>query len=81
MKPFSAALLPVSRIAELRAFALAAQFLSTIGVSQTVITNCIAQGVPADGSYEQLNAQISVLTSGNENLTPEKVDEILDALP
>jgi hypothetical protein len=34
----SAALLPVSRIAELRAFALAAQFLSAIGVSQTVIT-------------------------------------------
>lgn len=34
----SGALLPVSRVAGLRAFALAAQFLSAIGVSQTVIT-------------------------------------------
>ncbi len=34
----SGALLPISRVAGLRAFALAAQFLSAIGVSQTVIT-------------------------------------------
>ena len=32
---------------------------------------CIAAGVPADGSYEQANAQISVITGGNENLAPE----------
>ena len=35
-----------------------------------ILANCIAQGVPAD--YVQLNSQLSVLTSGNENLTPEK---------
>jgi hypothetical protein len=34
----SGALLPISRVAELRALALSAQFLSAIGVSQTVIT-------------------------------------------
>lgn len=32
---------------------------------------CIAAGVPADGSYQQANAQISVITGGNENLDPE----------
>jgi len=32
---------------------------------------CIAAGVPADGSYQQANAQISVSTGGNENLAPE----------
>jgi iron complex outermembrane receptor protein len=32
---------------------------------------CIAAGVPANGSYRQANAQISVSTGGNENLTPE----------
>ena len=36
-----------------------------------VRANCIAAGVPADGSYEQANPQISVLVGGNENLTPE----------
>jgi iron complex outermembrane receptor protein len=36
-----------------------------------VRANCIARGVPANGSYTQLNAQISVLTSGNRNLKPE----------
>jgi iron complex outermembrane receptor protein len=44
------------------------------GVSQTVIDNCIAQGVPADGSYVQLGGQISVLTGGNPLLQPETVD-------
>jgi iron complex outermembrane receptor protein len=39
--------------------------------SATVQQNCIARGVPADGSYAQLNPQISVITSGNPNLTPE----------
>jgi iron complex outermembrane receptor protein len=32
---------------------------------------CIAAGVPASGSYQQANAQISVSTGGNENLNPE----------
>ena len=32
---------------------------------------CIAAGVPANGSYQQANAQISVNTGGNRNLTPE----------
>lgn len=32
---------------------------------------CIAAGVPANGSYQQANAQISVSTGGNENLKPE----------
>ncbi|MEO6255400.1 MAG: TonB-dependent receptor [Sphingomicrobium sp.] len=36
-----------------------------------VKANCIAAGVPADGSYEQVNPQISVLVGGNENLLPE----------
>ena len=37
----------------------------------TVRANCIAAGVPADGSYQQPNPQISVLVGGNENLDPE----------
>ena len=32
---------------------------------------CIAAGVPANGSYQQANAQISVSTGGNQNLDPE----------
>ena len=32
---------------------------------------CIAAGVPADGSYQQANAQISVSTGGNQALQPE----------
>jgi len=36
-----------------------------------VRANCIAQGVPASGVYEQANPQISVLVSGNEDLAPE----------
>ena len=39
--------------------------------SGQILANCIAQGVPADGSYTQLNPQISVITGGNENLQPE----------
>jgi iron complex outermembrane receptor protein len=39
--------------------------------SATVQQNCIARGVPANGSYVQLNPQISVVTSGNPALTPE----------
>jgi iron complex outermembrane receptor protein len=44
------------------------------GVSQTTIDNCIAEGVPVDGSYVQLGGQISVLTGGNPDLQPETVD-------
>ena len=36
-----------------------------------VRANCIARGVPANGSYSQLNPQVSVITSGNRNLKPE----------
>jgi len=32
---------------------------------------CIAAGVPANGSYQQANAQISVSTGGNKDLAPE----------
>jgi len=39
--------------------------------SQTIQQNCIARGVPANGSYTQLNPQVSVITSGNRALTPE----------
>jgi iron complex outermembrane receptor protein len=37
-----------------------------------VLANCTAHGVPA--GYQQLNAQISVLTGGNEDLKPETSD-------
>jgi iron complex outermembrane receptor protein len=37
----------------------------------TVRANCIAAGVPADGSYAQANPQISVIVGGNEALDPE----------
>ncbi len=43
----------------------------------TVRANCIAQGVPADGSYAQLNSQISVLTGGNEDLQPETSESLV----
>jgi iron complex outermembrane receptor protein len=39
--------------------------------SPTVQANCITNGVPADGSYVQLNPQLPVITSGNPNLQPE----------
>jgi len=41
------------------------------GVSQAIIDNCIAMGVPADGSYQQANPQISISTGGNQQLQPE----------
>ncbi len=37
----------------------------------TVRANCIAAGVPADGSYAQANPQISVLVGGNDALGSE----------
>lgn len=47
-----------------------ASFLTT-NVEKTVIDNCIADGVPADGSYTQFGSQLSVVTGGNELLEPE----------
>ena len=44
--------------------------------SQQVVNNCIALGVPADGSYVQFNDQISVITGGNPDLKPETSDSI-----
>jgi iron complex outermembrane receptor protein len=40
-------------------------------VPDAVRQRCIALGLPADGSYEQLNPQISVATGGNRALQPE----------
>jgi iron complex outermembrane receptor protein len=39
--------------------------------SASVKANCIAHGVPSNGSYQQTNPQISVAVGGNENLKPE----------
>jgi len=36
-----------------------------------VAANCIADGVPANGSYVQNNPQLPVITGGNQNLDPE----------
>ena len=38
----------------------------------TVRANCIAQGVPANGSYQQANPQVGVIVSGNDQLKAEK---------
>ncbi|GAB4513537.1 MAG: TonB-dependent receptor [Haliangiales bacterium] len=43
---------------------------------QNVIDNCVARGVPADGSYQQFNQQISITTGGNETLDPETSQSI-----
>ncbi|MEG3088668.1 TonB-dependent receptor domain-containing protein [Sphingomonas sp. PB4P5] len=44
----------------------------------TVRANCIADGVPADGSYaEDQGGQLPVLTRGNRNLRPEKSRSLL----
>jgi iron complex outermembrane receptor protein len=40
-------------------------------VTDAVRNQCKAIGVPADGSYSQLNPQISVATGGNRDLKPE----------
>lgn len=37
----------------------------------TVRANCIAAGVPSNGTYQQANPQISVLVGGDQNLSPE----------
>jgi iron complex outermembrane receptor protein len=40
--------------------------------SATVRANCIANGVPASGTYQEPPGQLPVITQGNENLKPEK---------
>ncbi len=47
------------------------------GVSQAIIDNCIALGVPADGSFVQVNPQISVTTGGIRDLRPETSDSYM----
>lgn len=44
------------------------------------IANCIALGVPGDGSYVQNNPQISVTTGGNPDLVPEEADSTMIGL-
>ncbi len=43
----------------------------------TARTNCIADGVPADGSYAEPAGQLPVLTGGNAALQPEKARTLL----
>jgi iron complex outermembrane receptor protein len=45
-----------------------------MAASATVRMNCIAQGVPGDGSYIQNNPQLSVITGGNRALKAETSD-------
>ena len=40
-------------------------------VSEQIGRNCIAAGVPEDGSYRQLGSQMLVQTGGNSSLEPE----------
>jgi len=40
--------------------------------SATVRANCIADGVPAGGTYQEEPGQLPVITQGNENLKAEK---------
>jgi iron complex outermembrane receptor protein len=40
-------------------------------VPAAVRANCIANGVPGNGSYVQTNPQLPVITGGNQNLSPE----------
>jgi iron complex outermembrane receptor protein len=40
-------------------------------IPAAVRANCIAQGVPAGGTYVQANPQLPVVTGGNEDLAPE----------
>jgi iron complex outermembrane recepter protein len=43
----------------------------TAGTPANIRTNCIADGVPANNSYTQLNVQLPVVTGGNPDLGPE----------
>ncbi len=42
-----------------------------------VRANCIANGVPANGSYQEPAGQLPVITGGNPNLQPEKSRTLL----
>lgn len=41
-----------------------------------LVVQCRAFGIPVDGSYVQLNPQISVLTGGSDKLSPEESDSL-----
>lgn len=43
----------------------------TAATPANIRTNCVAQGVPNNNSYVQLNAQLPVITGGNPALDPE----------
>jgi iron complex outermembrane receptor protein len=43
----------------------------TAATPANIRANCVAEGVPNDNSYVQLNAQLPVITGGNINLAPE----------
>jgi len=43
----------------------------TAATAANIRANCIAEGVPANNSYVQLNAQLPVITGGNQDLDPE----------
>ncbi|MGL6158968.1 TonB-dependent receptor domain-containing protein [Microbulbifer sp.] len=43
----------------------------------TIVESCVALGVPGDGSYTQLNPQISVTTGGNSELEPETSESVV----
>jgi iron complex outermembrane receptor protein len=45
--------------------------------SATVRANCVANGVPANGSYAEDPGQLPVITQGNLNLRPEKSRNLL----
>ncbi|HTJ47485.1 MAG TPA: TonB-dependent receptor [Kofleriaceae bacterium] len=45
-------------------------------IPQATRDRCIALGVPANGSYTQLNPQISVTTGGNATLHPERSNSL-----
>ncbi|MCY3860142.1 MAG: TonB-dependent receptor [Gammaproteobacteria bacterium] len=45
-------------------------------IGPEVIQNCVAAGVPVDGTYAQLGSQISVMTGGNPSLRPESSDGV-----
>ncbi len=44
---------------------------ATFNANATIKANCIADGVPADGTYTQQGGQLPVLTGGNGALKPE----------
>lgn len=43
---------------------------------QEVIDRCVADGVPADGSYRQVNSQIRITVGGNPNVGPETAESV-----